>query len=177
MRLPIFFLAGLTVSLAFGWFAYPKLSYRAEPQPLRFSHRTHTGEKGGMKCEDCHTLRADGSFSGVPAIDKCAGCHAAQLGSSSDEKMLVDNYVAANREIPWRVYSRQPDNAFFSHAYHVKTAKLPCEQCHKDHEKTDSLAAYRQNRLSSYGPAMEMSDCERCHQSRRVQAGCLGCHK
>ena len=75
MRAPIFFLAGLTGSLVCGWFVFPRLLYRTEPQPLRFSHRTHTGEKGGMKCDDCHSFRADGTFTGIPVVDKCAGCH------------------------------------------------------------------------------------------------------
>jgi menaquinone reductase, multiheme cytochrome c subunit len=177
MRLPIFFAAGLSASLAFGWFAFPRLIYRTEAQPLRFSHKTHTGEKGGMKCDDCHALRADGTFSGVPAIEKCGGCHASQLGTSSDEKLLVEKYVGANREVAWKVYSRQPDNAFFSHAYHVKLAKIGCEECHKDHGKTDSLRAYSSNRISEYGPGQTMSDCERCHDRRGVRAGCLDCHK
>lgn len=177
MRLPLHFAAGLIASLVFGWFAYPRLIQRTEPQPLRFSHKTHTGEKGGMKCDDCHVLRADGTFSGVPAIDKCAGCHAAQLGATRDEKTLIEKFVSTNREVGWKVYSRQPDNAFFSHAYHVKLAKIACQECHQDHGKTDSLRVYSSNRISQYGALQTMSDCEQCHARRSVTAGCLDCHK
>lgn len=193
MRLPIFFLAGLTGSLVFGWYAFPRLLYRTEAQPLRFSHQTHTGEKGGMKCDDCHSFRADGSFTGIPVVEKCAGCHSAALGSTPDEKVLLERYASQKREVPWRVYSRQPDNAFFSHSYHVKLAKLVCEECHRDHGKTDNLRAYQENRISGYSrdvwgvsmsrvavkgrPGMKMTDCERCHDNRGVKTGCLDCHK
>src|SRR5436190_1384861 len=122
MRGSVVFGAGLVLSLACGWLAFPRMLYRTEAQPLRFSHKTHTGEKGAMKCDDCHSLRADGSFTGIPALEKCAGCHSAPLGSTAEEKTLVSAYVEKNREIPWRVYARQPDNASFSHAQHVKLA-------------------------------------------------------
>ena len=193
MRFPVFFTAGLAGSLIFGWLAFPRLLYKTEAQPLRFSHKTHTGDKGGMKCDDCHSLRADGTFSGIPALEKCSGCHTAQLGTSQEEKTLVDAYVTPNREVPWRVYSRQPDNAYFAHAYHVNLAKLACEECHKDHGKTDGLRPYQENRVSGYSrdiwgvsmsrvaakgrPGMKMTDCEHCHESRGVKTGCLACHK
>lgn len=193
MRLPLFFAAGLTASLAFGWFAFPRILYRTESQPLRFSHKTHAGDKGGMKCDDCHSLRADGTFTGIPSLEKCGECHAAPMGTTPEEKLLVDNYVTPNRAIPWRTYSRQPDNAFFSHASHVNLAKLACEECHMDHGKTDALRPYQENRISGYSrdiwgvsisrvaakgrPGMKMSDCEHCHDSRSVKTGCLDCHK
>ncbi len=193
MRVPIYFVAGLTASLAFGWYGFPRALYRAESQPIRFSHKTHTGDKGGMKCDDCHSLLADGTFTGVPAVEKCAGCHSSTLGSSKDEKLLVDNYVTPNRELPWKIYSRQPDNAYFTHSYHVKLAKIACEECHRDHGKTDQLRPYVENRLSGYSrdiwgasiarvgigdrPGMKMSDCEHCHDQRGVKTGCLACHK
>lgn len=187
------FLAGMAAALAAGWFAFPRVLYRAAPQPLQFSHKTHTGDKGGMKCEDCHTLRADGSFSGVPQLDKCSGCHAAPMGADPDEKLLVDRYVTPSREVPWRVYSRQPDNAFFSHAYHVNLAKIACDKCHGDHGKTEKLRAYEENRISGYSrdvwgsslarvavsgrSGMKMSDCEHCHDQKGVVTGCIDCHK
>jgi hypothetical protein len=192
MRGSVVFGAGLPLSLAFGWLAFPRILYRSEAQPLRFSHKTHTGDKGGMKCEDCHSVRADGSFTGIPALEKCAGCHTAPLGSTAEEKTLVSAYVEQNREIPWRVYSRQPDNAAFSHAQHVKLAKLACEECHRDHGSTDSLRPYVENRISGYSrdiwgasiarassrrPGMNMRDCEHCHADKNVRTGCLDCHK
>ena len=91
------------------------------------------------------------------------------------------------------MYSRQPENAFFSHAYHVKLAKLACEECHRDHGKTDKLRPYQEDRISGYSRdiwgvsmsrvalagrrGMRMTDCEHCHHSRGVKTGCLDCHK
>ncbi|MBS1874383.1 MAG: cytochrome c3 family protein [Acidobacteria bacterium] len=190
LRGPIWFAAGFAVMLSAGWLVFPRALYQKSSQPIQFSHRTHA-EKAGMKCEDCHSLRADGAFTGIPQVDKCAGCHAAPVGSTADEKLLVDRYVTPNREIPWKVYARQPDNAWFPHAYHVKLAKLACEQCHGGHGKTDSLRAYESNRVSGYSrdfwgaslqPAtartgLKMSQCEHCHDEKGVVTGCIDCHK
>jgi menaquinone reductase, multiheme cytochrome c subunit len=186
------FLAGAAASLGFGWYAFPRMLYRSEAQPIRFSHKVHTGA-AGLKCEDCHWLNADGSFSGIPGIAKCAGCHAAQMGTSPDEKVLVERYVTPNREIPWKSYARQPDNAWFPHSAHVKLAKIPCARCHGDQGETDRLRPYQEDRINGYSrdiwgmsmsrivnrgqPGMKMDDCESCHNERRVETGCLDCHK
>ncbi|HZT29308.1 MAG TPA: menaquinone reductase multiheme cytochrome c subunit QrcA [Bryobacteraceae bacterium] len=181
----IWFPAGVLVSLGLGWFGFPAMLYRAEPQPVAFSHKAHTGQKGGMKCEDCHALREDGSFSGIPGIEKCAGCHASAIGSTAAEKRLVDEYVSQNREIPWLVYARQPENVWFSHAAHIKLGKLTCEQCHGEHGKTDTLRPYEEDRISGYSRDVrgnpggkKMKTCEDCHGRCGVgQQGCLDCHK
>lgn len=172
-----FFIAGMALTLAGGWIAFPRAVQKRSAQPLQFSHRVHA-DKGGMKCEDCHSLLANGSFSGVPRVEKCSGCHATPSGSTPDEKLLVDQYVTANREIPWKMYGRQPDNAWFPHAYHVNLAKLTCEQCHGDHGKTDKLPLQQVNRISGYrGAVMKMSNCEQCHHDKGVSTGCIDCHK
>ena len=98
-RSSILFLAGMAAALAAGWLAFPRALYKAETQPFQFSHRVHAGEKGGMKCEDCHTLRADGTFTGVPRLEKCAGCHAAPMGTTNDEKLFVEKFVTPGREV------------------------------------------------------------------------------
>jgi hypothetical protein len=171
------FIAGVAVAVCTGWYAFPHALYRHTPQPLQFSHRVHA-DKAGMKCEDCHSFRADGSFTGIPQIEKCAGCHATPAGNTDDEKLLVDRYVTPNREIPWKVYARQPDNAWFPHAFHVKVANLACERCHGEHGKTGRLREYESDRVSGYTKTgMKMSDCEGCHDRERVTTGCIDCHK
>jgi hypothetical protein len=192
MRSALLFLAGLGAMLAAGWTGFPKALYVSRPQPLQFNHKVHA-DKAGLECSGCHEMRADGRFSGIPGIANCAGCHTEAQGTTAAEKQLVKDFVTPNREIPWRVYSRQPINARFSHVHHVKTGKLTCESCHGDHGKSTALRPYLENRISGYskvvdgtnlmraglipGDGMRMSDCERCHQQRGVRAGCLGCHQ
>ncbi len=188
------FAAGMAVALFAGWQAFPRLLYRTERQPLVFSHKVHI-EKAGSTCEDCHSIAASGAFSGIPRVEKCAGCHAAPMTSSADEKILIDRYIAQNREVPWLVYARQPDNVHFSHATHIKLAKLTCERCHGPHGKTDALRPYQQNRISGYSrdiwgssiarisfapqehPGMKMDDCASCHRARGVKTSCVACHR
>jgi hypothetical protein len=188
------FAAGLLLALALGWLGLPRLLYARLDQPLRFSHRIHSSQKTGYGCQDCHTLGADGRFSGIPGVASCAGCHAEPQGSTADEKRLVEEYVKPGREIPWHVYARQPDNVHFSHAVHVKQAGIACERCHGPHGESDTLRPFETNRLSGYGrdiwgptisrlgrarwQGMKMSDCEGCHAERgRPRTSCLACHR
>ena len=192
MRSLVFFLAGLGGAAVCGWLVFPKALYRAEAQPLEFNHKVHK-EKAGSDCAGCHELGADGQFTGIPKLESCAMCHAEPQGSTPAEKQLVEHYVKAQREIPWKVYSRQPDNVRFSHAVHTRLAGLKCESCHGDHGMSEHLPLFYGNRISGesrniWGPrmiraglrpgeGMKMADCESCHAERGVAAGCLGCHR
>lgn len=178
--------------LAAGWVVFPKALYKSQSQPLAFNHKVHA-DKAGLECSGCHDTRTDGSFSGIPGISNCAGCHSEPQGQTAAEKQLVRDYVTPNREIPWLAYYRQPSNARFSHVRHVKAGKLSCETCHAGHGKSEHLPLFEQNRISGYsrniwgakmlrvnlapGGGMKMSDCESCHAQRGVETGCLGCHQ
>lgn len=197
MRSLAFFLSGAILMLAAGWAGLPKALYRQKTQPLEFSHKVHT-VKSEMDCAGCHDFREDGSFAGIPKIDNCATCHAAPLGETPAEKKLVEAYVTPEKNVPWLVYSRQPINARFSHAIHVKKAELKCERCHGEHGKTDKLRPYEYNAVSGYSrdiwgksisrlrrvsnqgmeySGMKMDDCISCHKQEGAEAGCLGCHR
>lgn len=188
------FAAGLLLALAAGWLGLPRLLYARAEQPLEFSHQRHASEATGLGCQDCHSLRADGSFSGLPPLTSCSGCHSEALGQTEAEKRLVDEYVKPGREIPWLVYSRQPENVRFPHAAHVKRAGIACERCHHGHGASATLRPQQTNRISGYsrdiwgpslarfgggGPSgMKMSDCESCHaREGRGASSCLACHK
>ncbi len=189
----ILFLSGIVAALAIGWFVFPLALYKKAEQPIQFSHKVHTGETVGLACEECHSFRDDGQFTGIPTLEKCATCHSFQVGTSPDEKKLVDEYVSQHKEIPWMVYARQPQNAYFSHIQHVKLANIPCERCHGPHDKSEVLRPFQEDRISGYSrdisgqnisgikfnpwEGMKMDDCAKCHEERGVISSCLQCHK
>jgi menaquinone reductase, multiheme cytochrome c subunit len=192
-RNPLAFAFGLAMALFIGWVAFPRLLYSQKHQPLDFLHRTHAEKSGLTDCAECHVIREDGIFAGLPATEKCAGCHSERIGDSKTEAILVDSYIKPAQETPWLVYSRQPANVWFSHAIHVKRAKLSCAECHSSYGEQDSVRMYQVNRISGYSrdlwghsisrlrnrphEGMKMSDCEKCHRQRNVEVGCLGCHQ
>lgn len=184
---------GVAVALLVGWVAFPQALYVKKHQPLDFLHKTHAEKSGMADCNECHTLREDGTFAGRPAMEKCAACHSDKIGESKAEAVLVDNYIKPGHETPWLVYARQPANVFFSHAIHLKRAGLKCAECHSTYGESDQLRLHEVNRISGYsrdicGHSMsrlrrvpnegkKMSDCEGCHKRNNVEVGCLGCHK
>ncbi|MBZ5582832.1 MAG: cytochrome C [Acidobacteriia bacterium] len=194
MRIPgkLLFLAGMLAALGVGWVGFPLAIYKSRPQPVDFSHKVHA-EKAGSSCEDCHAFRADGTFSGIPTLDKCAGCHAAPMGATVVEKKFIEQYVTPNREPQWASYARQPENVYFSHITHVKAAQLKCEQCHGDQKSNDKPRLYQEDRISGYSRdiwgrpssrvplrtegGMTMGDCVACHRERGLEHSCLDCHK
>lgn len=193
MRTKILFTAGLFTGIIIGWFAFPFMLYQKNEQPMQFSHLTHTGENGGMACQDCHSTNDHGKFQGIPAIAKCAECHSSPLGESESERLLIERYISPNAEIPWLVYSRQPDNAFFSHAPHITLAEMKCEECHGPHGSSEFLKTHETNRISGYSrdiwganisgistvqwEGMKMDKCVRCHGNNGRKDGCVACHK
>lgn len=182
--------AGFCVSLAAGWYGLPRILYVEKPQPFAFSHEAHTGEKAGMSCEDCHTFRETGAFSGIPKLESCVACHSEPAGETKAELEFIEKFVKPEREPQWQVYSRQPDNAWFPHAAHVQRGKLKCEQCHGEHGKTHVLPVYRENRITGYSEdvmgrraglkrvgGMRMDDCVACHRENKLSHSCLDCHR
>jgi len=192
-RFLLIFGVGFVAALLGGWLAFPRVLYVQKQQPLAFQHKTHAEKSGIADCSECHAVRDDGAFAGLPAMDRCAGCHAEKIGESKAEATLVDVYIKPGHETPWLVYAQQPPNVWFSHAIHLKRAGLKCEACHADYGESDRAKVYEVNRISGYsrdiwghsmsrlrrapGDGMTMSDCEACHRARHVEVGCLGCHK
>jgi len=196
----LFFILGLIASLLIGWVAFPPLLYSQKKQPVDFNHALHNGlvDNG---CESCHFFREDGTYSGVPKLAQCIECHEEANSEDPEEIKFVEEYVKKEREVPWLVYSRQPACVFFSHAAHVKTAKMDCVTCHGPIGESESLKPYQQNRITGYSrdiwgenilgvkrnswDRMKMDDCAECHATSGVSAGsvqtqkdgCLVCHK
>jgi hypothetical protein len=192
-RNTLIFAFGLATALLSGWVVFPRVLYSQKHQPLDFLHKTHSDKSGVTDCGECHSIREDGTFAGLPPMEKCAGCHAERVGESKAEAILVDSYIKLSHDTPWLVYARQPAHVWFSHAIHVKRANLSCSECHSSYGESNLSRLYEVNRISGYsrdiwghsmsrlrrfpGDGMKMSDCEACHQNRNVEVGCLGCHQ
>jgi len=189
----VFFIVGLVASLFFCWVIFPELLYSQKNQPVDYNHKIHLSivDNG---CQSCHFFREDGSFSGIPKLDNCAGCHEDVQGESEAEKILVEEYVKPGREIPWLVYSRQPDCVFFSHAAHINQAGLDCVTCHGHIGMSEHTKAYEENRITGLSrdiwgkniagikknswDRMKMDDCAACHADLAGQKNaCFVCHK
>ncbi len=195
----IFFILGFVASMILGWIVFPKLLYSQKEQPFDFNHASHVDMVGG--CDSCHFFRDDGTYAGVPTLMQCIDCHEDVQGGSEDEITFVETYVRNWREVPWLVYSRQPDCVFFSHAAHVISGGMDCETCHGPIGSSTSLKPYQENRITGYSrdiwgwnisglkkntwDRMKMDDCAECHiengvQQNSAQTGkgaCFVCHK
>ncbi len=196
----LFFIAGFVASLVVGWIVFPELLYCQKDQPFDFNHALHM-EMVDEGCESCHFFREDGSYAGVPKLAQCVDCHEEVQGESPDEAKFVEEYVAKGREVPWHIYSKQPDCVFFSHAAHVKGAEMVCESCHGNVGESTNLKVYEENWITGYSrdiwgkniaglkkntwDRMKMDDCAECHvangvRQTSVQTGkgaCFVCHK
>jgi hypothetical protein len=189
----LFFMLGMVASLIVGWIIFPKLLYSQKPQPIDFNHASHV-ELVENGCESCHFFREDGSYAGVPKLEQCIECHEEVQGESEDEARFVEEYVNKNREVPWHIYSKQPDCVFFSHAAHVKKADMDCVTCHGHIGTSEHLKVYEENRITGlsrdiYGKnisgikinswdSMKMDVCADCHQKEIGSKGaCFVCHK
>lgn len=203
----VYFLAGLLPSLLIGWILFPIALYSKQMQPVNFSHLIHLdpevddtikGDTEQERCYYCHAFRDDGTFVGIPKLESCIECHddpENPLGETPGEEKFMREYVAKEKEIPWLVYSKQPDNVYFSHIAMVIMGEMACETCHGDHAKTDQLPVYRKNRLSGYSiniwgknitgfkintwDRMKMDDCADCHTEKGYEENnaCFVCHK
>ncbi len=196
----LFFVLGLAASMIVGWVVFPKLLYSQKNQPIQFNHALHM-EEVEDGCASCHFLRDDGTFSGVAKLAQCVECHEEPMGESEDEAVFVEQFVAQEREVPWLIYSKQPDCVFFSHAAHIKGAKLDCVTCHGHIGESESLRPYEENRWTGVSrdiwgkniagfkknswDRMKMDDCAKCHKGAGIhdssvqteRDACFVCHK
>ncbi len=179
----LFFIIGFISSLIVGWVIFPKLLYSQKKQPIDFNHVLHVSEVENG-CESCHFFREDGTYSGVPQLAQCIDCHEEIQGNDPEEIKFVEEYVSLGREVPWLIYSRQPDCVFFSHAAHIKGAKMDCVTCHGHIGESESSKVYEENRITGYSrdiwgksiggfkknswDRMKMDDCAECHEKEAI---------
>ena len=189
----VWFVVGFVLALFVGWVIFPPALYSEKVQPVDFSHAKHGLDKD-LTCESCHAFRDDGSYTGIPKTQVCFDCHD-EMPNSEDprEAQFIEEYVKTGKEIDWYVYSKQPPCVYFSHAPHVKTAKMECLTCHGPKETENHLPVYEQNRLTKYSRGiwgknmfpwksnswdrMKMDDCAECHTDKGTSNACFVCHK
>lgn len=189
----IFFMVAFLICFLSGWLLFPKLLYSKKEQPFNFDHKLHVEEAGD--CESCHFLREDGSFSGIPKMESCLECHTDEpMGETQDEAVFAREYVAKEKEVPWYVYSKQPDCVYFSHGAHIKAGGMACKTCHGPIGESTASRPYEENRLTGYSrdiwgksiwgikknswDRMKMDDCAECHKEETGHQGyCFQCHK
>lgn len=195
----LFFILGLVASMILGWIIFPQLLYSQKEQPFDFDHVLHMDIVGA--CESCHFFRDDGTFAGVPKLAQCIDCHEEVQGVTKDEEIFVNEYVRNYREVPWLIYSEQPDCVFFSHSAHVMSGGMACKTCHGPIGESTSLKTYEYNRITGYSrdiygksmlgfkknpwDRMKMDDCAACHREKGVKqnsaqthkGACFVCHK
>jgi hypothetical protein len=112
-------------------------------QPVPFDHRHHVRDDAIERSP----------YAGVPAADRCMGCHD-QIWNDSSLIAPLRASVATGQPIRWQRVHSLPDFVYFDHSIHVNKG-IGCVSCHG---RVDEMAAvYQIHRLS-------MSWCLDCHR-------------
>lgn len=136
-------------------------------QPMAFSHKRHM--EADLKCISCHPGAEDEARAQLPSVVDCMDCHHKARGQSPDEPR-VRSFAGNKQEIPWVRVDRLPGHVYFSHAAHVTSAKMKCDDCH--HGIGDRIQPLV---LPDLQPTME--ECMRCHRERGASNECKTCHR
>lgn len=121
-------------------------------QPIAFDHRHHVRDDG-IDCLYCHENAERAPFAGVPAADRCMGCHN-QLWNDSPLIAPLRASLETGTAIRWQRVHSLPDFVYFDHSIHV-TRGIGCVSCHG---KVDDMAAVYQE------APLTMQWCLDCHR-------------
>jgi hypothetical protein len=130
-------------------------------RPIKFSHKVHL-EKAELNCEDCHTQFADTAQAGMPAIGACNLCH----GGTEDQAKYLKPFEV-NGKVTWTDVTKIPDELKFSHKLHNEKG-VKCEECHIGVKNSEAVSAKFR---------VEMDDCIKCHNAKKISPDCKTCHK
>ena len=135
-------------------------------QPIAFDHRHHVRDDG-IDCLYCHDAAERAPYAGVPATERCMGCHN-QIWNDSSLLALVRASVATGQAIRWQRVHSLPDFVYFDHSVHI-ARDVTCVTCHG---RVDEMAAVYQ-----VAP-LTMSWCLDCHRRRAPNhTTCSVCHR
>jgi len=132
----------------------PYATGQADPvlQPIAFDHRHHVRDDG-IDCLYCHEDAERSAFAGVPATERCMGCHD-QIWNDTSSIAPLRASVETGQPIPWQRVHSLPDFVYFDHSIHV-TRGIGCVTCHG---RVDQMAAVVQ------AQPLTMSWCLDCHR-------------
>jgi hypothetical protein len=133
-------------------------------QPIAYSHKTHVAL--GLKCQSCHTIPGDGFQAAYPKEAFCMGCHTS-VKKDSPEIQRLARFVAEKKPVPWNRIYQVPDIVWFSHAVHVREAKVDCGVCHGEVARREVLFKEK---------STGMQACMECHAKYMAPNGCDFCH-
>ena len=121
-------------------------------QPIAFDHRHHVRDDG-IDCLYCHEDAERSPYAGIPATERCMGCHNQIWNDTPSIAPLRDSFTTG-QPIRWQRVHSLPDFVYFDHSIHVNRG-IGCVSCHG---RVDEMAAvYQVHRLS-------MSWCLDCHR-------------
>jgi hypothetical protein len=142
---------------------------------LTFSHARHLAKK--IECDFCHDKAATSRHAAdnlLPGEDVCATCH--MIDREHPERTGKSVTACAACHPGFRVGAEvarvvvPPPNLKFDHAVHAERG-VACTQCHDRLDRVD---------LATRAQLPEMSQCLRCHDSRRAPlhapSRCATCH-
>ena len=142
------------------------LPQEVAPQPLPFSHRSHTA--AGLVCSYCHENAKRTDRAGLPSTRRCMSCHATVAASKPSIAQLASLH-RSGRPVPWVPIYRVPDFVFFSHASHTAgRGGIDCATCHGPVSTRDVLAKE---------VGTNMTACVNCHRAKAVSTECSLCHQ
>ncbi|HEU4729233.1 MAG TPA: cytochrome c3 family protein [Kofleriaceae bacterium] len=107
-------------------------------QPVLFDHRHHVRDDG-IDCLYCHEGAERSPYAGIPATERCMGCHD-QIWSDSDPIAPLRDSLATGQPIRWQRVHSLPDFVYFDHAIHTRRG-IGCVSCHG---RVDEMAAVYQ---------------------------------
>jgi hypothetical protein len=108
-----------------------------------------------------------GREAGMPSTETCMGCHS-ETSKDKPSIQLLAEYGKKKEPIPWKRLYHLEGYVFFSHTYHVETAKLACEVCHGPVKEMDVTRKFKD---------LGMTDCLECHKEKNAPQNCgTTCH-
>src|SRR4051812_21475916 len=155
------FASVLLVTAAAAW---PRGPGAGPEQPIDFRHRDHV-ITDRIECEYCHSTARRAALAGIPAVERCMGCHRF-VATAHPEVVTLTRYWDRGAPIPWVQVNVLPRFVHFTHESHLR-AKVACQDCHGRVEQTDRVVKAHD---------LTMGWCLSCHRQRNAPTDCLTCH-